>query len=93
MKDPGCRLILGAIRLHQRRQVPTAYSVKADLRSEKHETVATTSSPRPFHLPRMARLKSGDRPVYQARSQSKYDELLGVHIIGPKATELIAERS
>jgi dihydrolipoamide dehydrogenase len=38
-----------------------------------------------------ARILGSEEGMVKIVSDSKYDELLGVHIIGPRATELIAD--
>jgi dihydrolipoyl dehydrogenase len=45
----------------------------------------------PFSASGKARILGEEEGFVKVVSESKYDELLGVHIIGPHATELIAE--
>jgi dihydrolipoamide dehydrogenase len=45
----------------------------------------------PFSASGKARILGEEEGFVKVISESKYDELLGVHIIGPHATELIAE--
>jgi len=45
----------------------------------------------PFTASGKARILGEDEAFVKIVSESKYDEILGVHIIGPHATELIAE--
>ncbi len=45
----------------------------------------------PFSASGKARIMGEDVGMVKFVADTKYDELLGVHIIGPKATELIAE--
>ncbi|MER3427931.1 MAG: dihydrolipoyl dehydrogenase [Pyrinomonas sp.] len=45
----------------------------------------------PFTASGKARILGEDEGFVKIVSESKYDEILGVHIIGPHATELIAE--
>lgn len=45
----------------------------------------------PFTASGKARIMGADGGMVKFVADAKYDELLGVHIIGPKATELIAE--
>jgi dihydrolipoamide dehydrogenase len=45
----------------------------------------------PFSASGKARILGEEEGFVKVISETKYDELLGVHIIGPHATELIAE--
>jgi dihydrolipoamide dehydrogenase len=45
----------------------------------------------PFSASGKARILGEEEGFIKIVSETKYDELLGVHIIGPHATELIAE--
>ncbi len=45
----------------------------------------------PFSASGKARIMGADGGMVKIVADKKYDQLLGVHIIGPKATELIAE--
>lgn len=45
----------------------------------------------PFMANGKARIMGSDAGLVKIVADAKYDQLLGVHIIGPKATELIAE--
>ena len=47
----------------------------------------------PFSALGKARILEDTRGFVKIVAESKYDEVLGVHIIGPHATELIAEAS
>ena len=70
---------------------PEVASVGLTEAAAKKEGYDVKAAKFPFSASGKARILGEEEGFVKVVSESKYDELLGVHIIGPHATELIAE--